>query len=328
MKNATGNKSRISRAKWKLPSRELVAKTNGPLTDLLKSEEWASSTAKLPLALGQELNGHWVIPDLAQLRHLLIAGISFEKDNCIHSVLAGLLSVRTPDEMRLILMDGTMNQLSRYGKLPHLLSPLLKTNKRIDRALLWAVDEFDSRVELLRQAGVRDIDAYNERIRKSASEKGLKQASRKIPHVVIIISELWFVELGSAVFPRFCKVVEERAYKTGIHLIGMTMEPDESLTKSLQSSIRGRVAFNLLNADFSRLVIGQSGAEKLDLNRDMLIRLRAGRVIRAQGARILPAETAKIVRFWAKQGKPDYIPEFGPKETRGEIGIHSVKTRR
>ena len=309
----TGNKIRKSRTKWALPSRELVAKTNGPLSDLLKSKEWSSSTAKLPLALGQELNGHWVIPDLVQFRHFMIAGISFEKDNCIHSTLAGLLSVRTPDEMRLILMDGTMNQLSRYGKLPHLLSPLLKTYKGIDRALLWIIGEYDRRVELLRQAGVRDIDAYNERTRKSASEKGRKKASGKIPHIVIIISELWFVELGSTVFPRFCKVVAERACKTGIHMIGMTMEPDESLTKSLQSSIRGRVAFYLSNERLSRLVIGQSDAEKLELNRDMLIRLRAGRLIRAQGARILPAETAKIVRFWAQQSKPDFHPEFRSK---------------
>ena len=319
MKNTTGNKSRKSRTKWTLPSSELVAKSNGPLSDLLKSEEWASSTAKLPLALGQELNGHWVIPDLVQFRHFLIAGFHTYKYDCIHSILAGWLSVRTPDEMRLLLMDTTMKDLYRYGKLPHLLSPMLKTNKSIDRALLWIIGEFDRRVELLRQAGVRDIDAYNERAKKSASRKGVQSVSETIPHIVIVIAELWFVELNSAVFSRFCKAVATRAYKTGIHLVGMTTYPDESLTKSLQSSIRGRVSFNLFNADFSRLVVGQYGAEKLEHNHDMLIRLRAGRLIRAQGARLLPAEIGKIVRFWAQQEKPEYIPEFRSKATKKGI---------
>ena len=313
MKNATGNKSRISRAKWKLPSRELVAKTNGPLSDLLKSEEWVSSTARLPLALGQEPNGRWVIPDLTQFRHMLIAGFRPFIADGIHAILGGLLSARTPDDMRLILMDTAKTGLSRYGKLPHLLAPVLKKPKQANLALLWAICEFGRRTEMLRQAGVSDIGAFNEAGKNPIMNKIRKHPPGGLPRIIIVADDMWLHKGGADAFRKKCAALAACAHRTGIHLIAMTTNPGESLTDGLQSSLRGRVAFSLLNAGDSQLVIGRSGAEKLERMNEMLIGLKARRFVRAQCAHVVPTEIGKIVRFWENQGKPDFLPEFRRK---------------
>jgi len=297
------------------------------LRQLLQSAKWATSKAALPLALGQDVGGHVLMADLAKLPHLLIAGATGQgKTVCMNSILAGLLSTRTPEELRLILIDPKIVEFSSYTDLPHLLVPVITDAKKVVSGLRWAIQEMEKRFKLFHKAKVRDIVSFNQRpkVEQPAlfesdgdAEGGDPEASPKpdpnalpdtLPYVVIIIDELADLMLTAQqdIEPQIQKLTQ-LARATGIHMIIATQRPTVNIiTGTIKSNVPGRVAFKVAQKNDSRVVLDQEGADKLVGKGDMLVVAGTNKVQRAQGAWTKDGEIHAIVEHWKEQGKPRF----------------------
>ena len=296
------------------------------LRQLLESAVWTTSKAALPLALGQDVGGHVLMTDLASLPHMLIAGATGQgKTVCMNSILAGLLMTRTPDELRLILIDPKIVEFSGYNDLPHLLVPVITDAKKVITGLRWAIQEMEHRFKLFHRAGVRDIRGYNQRPKAEqpplfASENADEEVPAEpaagaeeplpdhLPYVVIIIDELADLMLTAQqdIEPRIQKLTQ-LARATGIHMIIATQRPTvDIITGTIKSNIPGRVAFKVAQKNDSRVVIDQEGADKLVGKGDMLVLTGANKLVRAQGAWTKDEEIQAIANHWKQQGKPRF----------------------
>ncbi len=305
---------------------EVPNKTSAPvvLRQLLESAAWTTSKAALPLALGQDVGGHVLMADLASLPHLLIAGATGQgKTVCMNTILAGLLMTRTPDELRLILIDPKIVEFSGYNDLPHLLAPVITEPKKVISGLRWAIQEMERRFKLFHRANVRDIRSFNQR--PKVEQAGLFDAAAagapaaadpapeeplpdRLPYVVIIIDELADLMLMAQqeIEPQIQKLTQ-LARATGIHMIIATQRPTvDIITGTIKSNIPGRIAFKVAQKNDSRVVIDQEGADKLVGRGDMLVLTGANKLIRAQGAWTKDAEIQAVVDHWRQQGKPQF----------------------
>lgn len=310
--------------KWALPPRSLLSQVQKPLRQVLDSTAWARSKTQLPLAFGQDVSGEMMIPDLARIPHVLIGGgtMSFT-GGFIHLILDGLLSVRTPDELRLILIAQHVHDLAEYNNLPHLLAPVIIDLKEATCAMRWALEENERRSKLFRRAKVRDIASFNRRRRTGPSDKGKERSPARLPHIIIVISELWL--LKNSLYPVVPQIefIAMLARRTGIHLVIATTRPSETITKSIQSYIPGRVAGRMSHENELQVIFGKSGADKLNNARDILVRLKTGGMNRVRYANASWYEDIKsIAKFWKRQGKPRYEPELQPRVMRTVSGFH------
>jgi DNA segregation ATPase FtsK/SpoIIIE, S-DNA-T family len=307
------------------------------LRQLLESSVWATSKAALPLALGQDVGGHVLMADLAALPHMLIAGATGQgKTVCMNSILAGLLMTRTPDELRLILIDPKIVEFSGYNDLPHLLVPVITDAKKVVNGLRVAIQEMEKRFKMFHRANVRDIRGFNLRPRTeqaglfdgatgSAPEgapAGAEGASAeealpdRLPYWVIIIDELADLMLMAQqdIEPRIQKLTQ-LARATGIHMIIATQRPTvDIITGTIKSNIPGRVAFKVAQKNDSRVVLDQEGADKLVGRGDMLVLTGANKLIRAQGAWTKDEEIQAIADHWKRQGNPRFDNRLLAKE--------------
>ena len=316
------------------------------LRQLLESSVWATSKAALPLALGQDVGGHILMADLAALPHMLIAGATGQgKTVCMNSILAGLLSTRTPDELRLILIDPKIVEFSGYNDLPHLLVPVITDAKKVVSGLRVAIQEMERRFKFFHRAGVRDIRGYNQRPKAeqaalfdgaapaAADEGGEAPAEdvpaaageaeealpERLPYWVIIIDELADLMLTAQqdIEPRIQKLTQ-LARATGIHMIIATQRPTvDIITGTIKSNIPGRVAFKVAQKNDSRVVLDQEGADKLVGKGDMLVLTGANKLIRAQGAWTKDEEIQAIADHWKRQDKPRFDNRLLAKEGKG-----------
>lgn len=316
------------------------------LRQLLESSVWATSKAALPLALGQDVGGHILMADLAALPHMLIAGATGQgKTVCMNSILAGLLTTRTPDELRLILIDPKIVEFSGYNDLPHLLVPVITDAKRVVSGLRVAIQEMERRFKFFHRAGVRDIRGYNQRPKAeqaalfdgaapaAADEGGEPPAEdvpaaageaeealpERLPYWVIIIDELADLMLTAQqdIEPRIQKLTQ-LARATGIHMIIATQRPTvDIITGTIKSNIPGRVAFKVAQKNDSRVVLDQEGADKLVGKGDMLVLTGANKLIRAQGAWTKDEEIQAIADHWKRQDKPRFDNRLLAKEGKG-----------
>ena len=283
-----------------IPNRTREAVT---FREIVESGEWQKNASwpkggspkiPVPLLLGKNVAGEEVVEDLTKMPHLLVAGASGKgKSVCLSAIINGLLVCRTPEQLRLILVDpkgGT--EFKVYEKLPHLLVPVVTDVKQVVVALRWAVNEMSRRQKVIAEAGTSDIQEYNATVK-----------SERMPYIVVVIDELADIMIlaGREVEPVLSRLMA-LARATGIHLILTTQRPDvKVISGTIKANIPGRVAFATTTAADSRTILDESGAETLIGNGDMLYRTSDGMTVRAQGAFVSRGEKNRIVEFTVKQ---------------------------
>lgn len=326
-----------------------LVKTKVIMRDLLESEEWQNTKARLPLALGKDVYGHPIIADLAEMPHLLIAGSTGSgKSVCINSIIASLLYKFGPDQLRFVMIDPKVVELQQYNSLPHLVVPVVNDPKKVILALRWVVNEMEKRYQIFAKVGVRNIKSFNERPKakpvqqdlfadkkdKPKDEKFEAHADgmaveldqeitvprdddivipEKLSYVVVIIDELADLMLvAPADVEMAIARITQMARAAGIHCIVATQRPSvDVITGVIKANIPARIAFQVAAKVDSRTILDAMGADKLLGKGDMLyLPPGAAKLTRAQGVLITDQEIQSIVDHITKQGKPSYEMEI------------------
>lgn len=272
----------------------------------------------LCIGLGKDISGDIISADLAKMPHLLVAGSTGSgKSVCINTIIAGLLYRATPDEVKLILVDPKVVELSNYNGIPHLLTPVVTEPKKAASALHWAVAEMERRYKAFADSRVRDIKTYN------------AQAAEKMPYIVIIIDELSDLMMVAKVDVEDAILrLAQKARAAGIHLILATQRPSvDVITGIVKANIPSRIAFAVSSQTDSRTIIDMGGAEKLLGKGDMLFYpMGYNKPVRVQGAFVSDDELNKIVDFIIKQSIPvNYSEEVTEQELECDNKGHDAE---
>ena len=292
------------------------------LSEILDSDEYNNASSNLTVALGKDITGKPVVADLARMPHLLIAGTTGSgKSVGINATILSLLYKATPDQVRLILIDPKMLELSIYQDIPHLLAPVVIDMKKADHALNWAVSEMEKRYLLMSKMGVRNLAGYNKRIEDAeAKEQKIPnpfsltpedpEPLKKLPQIVIIVDEFsdLMMTVGKKVEQSIARIAQ-KARAAGIHLILATQRPSvDVITGLIKANIPTRIAFQVSSKVDSRTILDQTGAETLLGLGDMLyLPPGTGLPKRVHGAFVSDDEVTQVVSFLKQQGEPDYI---------------------
>jgi S-DNA-T family DNA segregation ATPase FtsK/SpoIIIE len=267
---------------------ELVSLLEG-----MQHKAFQQSKAFLKFVLGKDVSGRPVFVDLASLPHLLIAGTTGAgKSVCLHSVLRCLLLQRTPNELRLVLVDPKRVEMGTYNGLPHLLTPVVVEPEKVVGTLQWMSREMDSRYKKFAEAGARNIEDYNQR------------QAEKLPYIVVLIDELAdLMMLAPEETERNLNRLAQLARATGIHVIIATQRPSvDVITGMIKANFPARIALNVASNVDSRVILDQPGAERLLGRGDMLYQAPdAAAPIRLQGVYVSDDEFNRIARFWRDQ---------------------------
>ncbi|MGH2681346.1 MAG: DNA translocase FtsK 4TM domain-containing protein [Actinomycetota bacterium] len=302
------------------------------LGDVLRSSAAKQATHPLEVALGKDVHGRARMVNLAEMPHLLIAGATGAgKSSLVNSFITSLLARTTPEDVRLILIDPKRVELSHFGEVPHLLSPVIVHPKRAAEALQWIVREMEMRYELLATVGVRDIDSYEEGLRDGTLRipPGLEEKFEHLPFIVVVIDELADLMM---VAPRdvedaICRVAQ-MARAVGIHLVVATQRPSvDVVTGLIKANIPSRIALMTSSQADSRVILDMNGAEKLVGHGDMLFApSNISKPLRIQGAWVTEAEVRSICEF--ARGQREVVYEntveglaLPPGEGTGEHGL-------
>jgi S-DNA-T family DNA segregation ATPase FtsK/SpoIIIE len=267
-------------------------------------------TSPLMLGVGKDVGGERIVLDLAGMPHLLIAGSTGTgKSVCINALLVTLIMRTTPAEVRLILIDPKRIELSLYNEVPHLYVPVVTEAKEAASALAWAVSEMESRLRRLQKAGARNIATYN----ALAHEGKLPEGAEAMPYIVIVIDELADLMMVAAreVEDSICRLAQ-LARAAGIHLVVATQRPStDIITGLIKTNITHRIAFMVGSSIDSRVILDQTGAERLVGLGDMLLSTPAlAKAKRIQGAYVTEDEIRAVVEHLKKQAEPDYHEEI------------------
>jgi S-DNA-T family DNA segregation ATPase FtsK/SpoIIIE len=325
-----------------------AVKTKVIMRDLLESDEWRNTKARIPLALGKDVYGHPIIADLAEMPHLLIAGSTGSgKSVCINSIISSLLYRFSPDQLRFVMIDPKVVELQQYNILPHLVVPVVTDPKKVILALRWVVNEMEKRYQIFARVGVRNIGSFNSRPRNKpvpAAEPELPLMAKrekvepgaegfaveideeivvpreediiipeKLSYIVVIIDELADLMLvAPADVEMAIARITQMARAAGIHCIVATQRPSvDVITGVIKANIPARIAFQVAAKVDSRTILDAMGADKLLGKGDMLyLPPGSARLIRAQGALITDHEIQSVVEFIAAQAKPSYEVEI------------------
>ena len=264
------------------------------LREVLDSKEFQESTKKISFALGKDITGTCIVGDLSEMPHMLIAGATGSgKSVCINSLIVSLLYKYSPDEIKLLMIDPKVVELSIYNGIPHLLIPVVTEPKKAAGALNWAVNEMDKRYELFTKYKVKNIKSYNQQV-----DKGF--ISEKLPYIVLIVDELadLMMTCPNDVEDYICRLAQ-KARAAGIHLIIATQRPSvDVITGVIKANIPSRISFAVSSGVDSRTILDQTGAEKLLGRGDMLYSpMGANKPLRIQGAFISEEEVENVVDF-------------------------------
>lgn len=278
-----------------------------PLRDIIDSDEFNASKSKLAFALGKSVSGDTVVTDIGKMPHVLIAGSTGSgKSVCINTLITSILYKAKPSEVKLIMVDPKVVELSVYNGIPHLLIPVVTDPKKAAGALAWAVQEMVNRYSLFAQKNVRDIKGYNAALDKEGSEG-------KLPQIVIIIDELADLMMVSLkdVEDAICRLAQ-MARAAGMHLVIATQRPSvDVITGIIKANIPSRIAFAVSSQVDSRTILDSMGAEKLLGKGDMLFYpAGASKATRVQGAFISDGDVEKIVDFLKKDGEAVYSDDI------------------
>ncbi len=266
-------------------------KTSVYLKSLIDSKEYKSIGTNIPFALGKDIAGKNIVAEINKMPHLLIAGATGAgKSVCINTLIMSILFKAKPDEVKLILVDPKVVELSVYNGLPHLLIPVVTDPRKAANALNWAVSEMTSRYKIFAQNSVRDIATYN--------EKMLKEGNEKMPHIVIIIDELAdLMTVASSEVEEYITRIAQLARACGMHLVIATQRPSvDVITGVIKANIPSRIAFAVSSQIDSRTILDAGGAEKLLGKGDMLYHpIGLPKPIRIQGTFISDDEIKRVV---------------------------------
>ena len=265
--------------------------------DILSSRAFTDSASKVSFAVGKDISGNPIVGNIAKLPHMLIAGTTGSgKSVCTNSLIISLLYKATPEEVRLIMVDPKMVELSIYNGIPHLLIPVVTDPKKAAGALQWAVSEMMKRYQKFSEVGARDLATYNERARK-------REDMDTMPQIVIVIDELADLMLVAAkeVEESICRVAQ-MGRASGMHLIIATQSPRaDVITGLMKANIPSRIALAVASSLESRIILDTTGAEKLVGQGDMLYAPLGKDKLRVQGCFITDEERANVVEF-VKEG--------------------------
>ena len=290
------------------------------LREVIEETDGKAQAMRIPIFLGKDVSGNSLAVDLATLPHLLIAGrTGTGKSVCLNSIIVSILMARRPDEVRMLLIDPKMVELSPYKKIPHLMHPVVTDMRKAEAILAWAVEKMEERYQLLARAGVRHLSVYNqlgeEELRDRIdpeSDEEWQEIPKHMPYIVIVADEMADLMMTSA------KEVEthiirlaQKSRAVGIHLVLATQKPTvDVITGLIKSNLPARIAFEVSSRTDSRVVLDEMGADKLLGNGDMLF-LRPGTsaLIRGQGTYLSDDEIGKVIDAVATT-EPQFVREL------------------
>ena len=290
-----------------------------PIREVLGSNEFARATSRVAFAVGKDITGAPVVGDIGKMPHLLIAGTTGSgKSVCVNSMLISLLYKSTPEEVRLIMIDPKMVELGNYNGIPHLLIPVVTDPRKAAGALNWAVGEMERRYMLFADNQVRNLSGYNDLMRKKRAEAeqtegGVPEQFQVLPQVVIVIDELADLMMVAAkeVETSICRIAQ-KARAAGMHLIVATQRPSaDVITGIMKANIPSRIAFAVASQIESRIILDQTGAEKLIGKGDMLYApLGEGKPRRVQGCFISNEEIEAVINHIKQNAQAEYSEEI------------------
>lgn len=289
------------------------------LREILEAPDFQEETGALPVAIGRLVDGRPLVKDLAEMPHLLIAGATGAgKSVQINTLLCSLLARRTPDELRLILIDPKRVELRPYRNVPHLLTPLILEPEQAKTVLHHACRELERRTRILEESGVRNIDGFNRMVQRLKDEHARRRRRNKkkyddeseipapLPRLVIVVDELadLFIHAKAEVTPAIQRLLS-LGRAEGIHLVLATQRPSTDIVSgTLKANLPTRIAFRVASYVDSRTILDRVGAEMLLGKGDMLMMRPGADLPRAQGAFVDEKEVGKLVRFWESAATP------------------------
>ena len=277
------------------------------LRDVLESDDFEDSKSKLTVALGKDVAGNIQLADIAKMPHVLIAGSTGSgKSVCINTIITSIIYKAKPSEVKLVMVDPKVVELSVYNGIPHLLIPVVTDPKKAAGALAWAVQEMDNRYNLFAGKGVRDLVGYNKAVEKDGQ-------AGKLPQIVVIVDELADLMMVAAkdVEESICRLAQ-KARAAGMHLVIATQRPSvDVITGLIKANVPSRIAFAVSSQVDSRTILDSVGAEKLLGKGDMLFfPAGAAKPSRVQGAFVSDEEVEKIVDFIKQNGTATYSEDI------------------
>ncbi len=291
------------------------------LRDLIETLGDESDKRRVPMFLGKDVSGRPVVVDLTKMPHLLIAGrTGTGKSVCLNSLILSILMTRTPDDVKMLMIDPKMVELSPYRRVPHLMHPVITDMKKAEAALAWAVEKMEERYSLLARVGVRHLDSYNQlgkeevldRLGIDAESPEADEIPASMPYIIIIADEMadMMMTSGKDVEGHIIRLAQ-KSRAVGIHLVLATQKPTvDVITGLIKSNLPSRIAFQVASRVDSRVVLDEMGAERLLGNGDMLyLAPGTSNLTRAQGTYVSDHEVNQVIEFYS-QYEPQYSEEL------------------
>ncbi|MGA9286708.1 MAG: DNA translocase FtsK, partial [Anaerobacillus sp.] len=305
-----------------VPNSEVAMVT---LREVLESKEYQTHDSKVAIGFGRDISGEAVVSDLSKMPHLLVAGATGSgKSVCINGIIASIMMKAKPHEVKMMMIDPKMVELNVYNGIPHLLAPVVTDPKKASQALKKVVNEMERRYELFSHTGTRNIEGYNNHIKRHNESSEAKQPS--LPYIVVIVDELAdLMMVASSDVEDAITRLAQMARAAGIHLIIATQRPSvDVITGVIKANIPSRIAFSVSSMTDSRTILDMGGAEKLLGKGDMLfLPVGANKPKRVQGAFLSDEEVEELVDFVIAQQKAQYqeemIPSDKPEEAQPEV---------
>jgi S-DNA-T family DNA segregation ATPase FtsK/SpoIIIE len=280
------------------------------LRSVVQAKAYRGMDSRLRIALGKDVSGQPLASDLGQMPHLLIAGATGSgKSVCINAITACLLLDNTPEDLRLVMVDPKMVELTNYNGIPHLLGPVITNVEDVVRALRWIAAEMDRRYRQFSEAGTRNIDTYNQKASSASHDK--------LPYIVMLIDELadLMMTAPDEIERLICRIAQ-MARATGIHLVIATQRPSvDVITGLIKANFPARISFAVTTQVDSRVILDTTGAERLLGRGDMLYMASdSSKLVRLQGCFVSDSELARLTQFWKdwQDNSPGESPDQAP----------------